>query len=686
MTPKISELIEETPAAPEPGAHSKQIRAYIDHYKELVDLERAEEMAAHEREMKQLSGREREEKGRALLKMRGRKDGEGLAGFLVKFTRKGGKLPDTEISVGDLVMISKQDPLRDDNPTGTVIQKTNYSITAAFDNKPHGFVFGKGLRIDLFVNDITFQRMLAALDTLENADGDLGDLRNIIAGTEEPRKPEPEETDVWYNSSLNRSQRDAVERALGSEDFYLVHGPPGTGKTTTVIEIIEQYARMGKSVLATADSNMAVDNLVEFLVDQGVHTVRVGHPARVTQKLHDHTLDSLVQGEGDYWKGQNFREKAMEVKAEQENLVYPSGKNRRGLSNSRIKKLARHGKGSRGLSPDKIHQMAQWIDKKEKIDDYFDRAKQLEDQAVASVLEKAEVVCSTNATAGSEVLEDMNFDVLVIDEATQATEPSCLIPITNASQVIMAGDHKQLPPTILSREAEDGGLGVTLFERLAEDYNGTIMDMLEQQYRMHEDIMNFSGKQFYDSSLKADKSVREHTLDDLNFQPETAKNEVRKALDPENPVVFLDTATLDAPEHSREGSTSKENPAEAELTSELARTALEAGLSEPEVAVIAPYHDQVDRISKELADRELLEVKTVDGFQGREKECVIISLVRSNPRENVGFLTDLRRLNVALTRAKRKLIVIGDSETVQSEDTYQEFINYAKRVGVYQRL
>lgn len=686
MTPKISEMIEEPPDPLSPGEPSKQIRQYTNHYKELVELERQEEMAAHEREMEQLSGGEREEKGRALLKMRGKGAGEDLAGELIKFTRKGGKLPDTEISVGDLIMISKKDPLRDDNPTGTVIQKTNYSITAAFDENPPGFIYGKGLRLDLFVNDITFQRMQAALDTLEAADGALADLRDIIVGNTSPESPERREVNHWYNSNLNSSQREAVEEALGAKDFFLVHGPPGTGKTTTVIEIIQQHVAQGKQVLATADSNTAVDNLVEFLVSQGVHTVRAGHPARVTRTLHDHTLDSLVQGEGDYWKAKNFRDKAMEVKEEQQDLAFPSGKNRRGLSDGRIKKLARQGKGSRGISPGKIRSMAEWLVKQEKIADYFDRAQQLEDRAVEAVLDKAEVVCTTNATAGSELLEEKQFDVLVIDEATQATEPSCLIPITHAKQVVMAGDHKQLPPTILSREAEERGLSTTLFERLADRHEDEILSMLRYQYRMHEDIMEFSGNQFYNGALEAAPEVRRHTLDDLNFELPDVESSSRKVFDPEKPVVFLDTRNTDAREYSRSGSTSRENKSEADYVEQLTENALQAGLSPGQIAVITPYNDQVDRISRNLQQWENLEIDSVDGFQGREKELVIISLVRSNPHDNVGFLSDLRRLNVALTRAKRKLIVIGDSDTVGAEQTYQDFIEYASARGCYVRV
>ncbi|MDY6764970.1 MAG: IGHMBP2 family helicase, partial [Halobacteria archaeon] len=399
---------------------------YVRKFSRLVELEREAEMRRHEEEIRSLSGKEREEKGRALLHMRGRDEGEGLGGYHVKFMRqrKGEKLPETEISVGDLVMVSKQDPLRDDNPTGTVIERTNYSITVTFDGKPHGFVFGDGLRIDLYVNDITYQRMQDALEQLPGADGVLEEIRDVIVGTDSPSLPEPASIDSWYNSDLNSSQREAVRRAVNADEFHLVHGPPGTGKTTTAIEVIQQCIKRGDSVLATAASNTAVDNMVEFLVKQGVDVVRVGHPARVTPVLRKHTLDSIIEENSTYQESRELREEAFEILDQQDDLTHPSGRWRRGLSDERIKQLAEEGRGSRGVPPEKIEEMAEWLELQDEADELFERAEELEDEAVGEVLESADVVCTTNSTAGSELMEGRRFDTLVIDEAAQATEPS----------------------------------------------------------------------------------------------------------------------------------------------------------------------------------------------------------------------------------------------------------------------
>jgi predicted DNA helicase len=668
----------------EDGEVEQQDRAssYVDRYDRLIELEREQEMRQHEDEIRALSGAQREQKGRAFISMRGRDEGESIEGHRIKLmkTRKDQDLPETEIAVGDLVMISKDDPLRDDNPTGTVTERTGHSITVAFDEQPPGFVTGKGLRVDLYVNDITYQRMKTALEDLEEAEGRLLDLRSVITGDKDPAKSRETAIDTWYNDELNESQRQAVRRALGADEFHLIHGLPGTGKTTTVVEVIRQEIAAGNTVLATAASNTAVDTILEFLLEQGVDAVRVGHPARVTPQLREHTLDAVLEDNETYQQSQELREQAFEVLEEQDELTSPSGRYRRGMSDEHIRRLAERGEGSRGVPAEKVEEMAEWLELQDEADELFAESDRLEDEAIAEVLAEAEVVCTTNSTAGSDLLADQRFDTLVLDEATQATEPSCLIPITKADTVVMAGDHRQLPPTVKSQEAEENGLGETLFERLIEDHGDRIADMLTVQYRMHEDIMDFASGQFYDGSLEADETVRDHTLADLDIDPSAFSDRLAEVLDPAAPVVFLDTAGLEAQERSREGSTSRENEREAELITAMVGDLLAAGMDASDIAVIAPYADQVDRI-RGMVDEDDIEVDTVDGFQGREKEAVLISLTRSNDASRVGFLRDVRRLNVALTRARRKLVVVGDSTTVGSEPVYGTFLEYVDQRG-----
>ncbi|MDY6779857.1 MAG: AAA domain-containing protein, partial [Halobacteria archaeon] len=395
---------------------AEEIRNYVDEYTSLVELEREEEMRRHEQEIRSLSGEERESKGRSLLGMRGRDEGESLGGYEVKFVKGSGEeLPEHEVSVGDLVMVSKQDPLRDDNPTGTVTEVTNHSITLSFDHEPQGFVFDGGLRLDLYVNDITYQRMKDALESLLDADGNLKRIRGILVGTREPEGGDDVAIEGWKNDDLNETQREAVRNALGTEDIRLVHGPPGTGKTTTAVEIIRQSVERGDDVLATAASNTAVDNVVELLVDGGADVVRVGHPARVTPSMRERTLDKVVQEKEKYRRSRELRDEAFEILDEQDGLTHPSGRWRRGLSDERIHELAEQGRGSRGVPPEKIQEMSEWLDLQEEADELFERSEKLEDEAVREVLEDADVVCTTNSTAGSRMMDGVQFDTLVID-------------------------------------------------------------------------------------------------------------------------------------------------------------------------------------------------------------------------------------------------------------------------------
>ena len=662
------------------------LSSYVSKYRELVQLEREEEMERHEREIRTTSGHEREEMGRALLHLRGKDAGEDLGGKkMVKFSRnrKGEELPETEITVGDLVMLSKNDPTRDDNPTGTVAEKTNYSITVAFEPPTDGFIFQKGLRADLYVNDITYQRMLEALEKLpfHRDKNQVKKLTGLLAVDEVA----PENFDP-ADESLDPSQTRAVRRAVNSNSFFCIHGPPGTGKTTTLSSVIEELVSRDVSVLATAASNTAVDNMVEFLAEKDLEVVRVGHPARITPFLREVSLDYRVQKNPKYEKSRELREEARELQDEQDSYQFPSGRYRRGMSDTQIHQLAEKGSGSRGVSRDKIQEMSTWLQLQEEIDRLYERSKELEDEAIDEVIASSDVVCTTNSTAGSELMENRSFDVTVIDEATQATEPSCLIPINKSKRVILAGDHRQLPPTILAEEAKKT-LQVTAFEKLVDREGNKLRETLLTQFRMHRKIMQFSNDRFYGGKLKADPSVADHTLGDLDLDSGTLEGRekwILQALAPERPVVFLDTAGTEGVERQRPGSTSRENRFESELVKKITAPLLDY-LEPRKIGVISPYDDQVDLLKSRL-EEDNLEVKTVDGFQGREKEVIIISFVRSNPENELGFLTDVRRLNVSLTRARRKLIMVGDSTTLASHSTYNQLLDYVRNHGSFLNL
>jgi predicted DNA helicase len=331
--------------------------------------------------------------------------------------------------------------------------------------------------------------------------------------------------------------------------------------------------------------------------------------------------------------------------------------------------------------------MAEWVKKREELDEMFAEAERLQREAVADILDKAEVVCTTNSTAGSEMLKGMTFDIAVIDEATQAVEPACLIPLLKTEKAVLAGDHRQLPPTILNFDAEREGLSVTMFERLLDLYGEGLKSLLEVQYRMHRDIMEFPNREFYDGRIRAHGSVEAHTLSDLEGYsvPKKGPEHTEAALDPKVPLVLIDVGDQNAEETPR-GSKSKRNRSEANVVKELITAFREAGLKDADMAVISPYDAQVDLLRSMIwgrDDRPELEIGTVDGFQGREKEAIILSLVRSNRNGELGFLTDIRRLNVSITRAKRKLIVVGNLKTISSHTVYKDMVEHFKEKGNY---
>jgi predicted DNA helicase len=530
--------------------------------------------------------------------------------------------------------------------------------------------------------------MLDALKNFRNAKSDsrMGELQRKMLGLEDINWKEESFEDLeWVNQDLNQSQKEAVKRSLKAEDFSLIQGPPGTGKTMTAIEIINQAVKEKKDILATADSNVAVDNLVERLVNMGTEVLRLGHPIRVTPLLRKHTLDYKILEHPDYKEAEKLRDKAKDLLDQQDQYQHPGDSLRRGMSDEMIKEKAANNQGARGVKPSIMEDMAKWLEIQDEIDGLFNRVEKLEQKAINDLLESAEVICSTNSTAGSELLSDYDFELIVIDEATQSTEPASLIPFIKGEKVILIGDHKQLPPTILSQKAAKQGLSKSMFERLYDIYGDEINSMLEIQYRMHDDIMDFSNYEFYDGNLKSSPEVADHTLKDLGYNVKGKKCFTDKSLDPTQPIVFIDTIKMNAEERSLKGSNSYDNPVEMEILLDIVDEALKSELKPEDIAVIAPYKDQVDLLKKH-SNIENLEINTVDGFQGREKEVVLISLVRSNNHNNIGFLRDLRRANVALTRAKRKLIVIGDSSTVAKNETYQNLIDYIKDRGLYYQL
>lgn len=640
------------------------MKKYIKNLIRLVNYERDAEIELMRFEIAHMSGQKREELGRAINKVKGKYIGEELGLKIVQFGRS--EIIDTEISVGDMVLISTDNPLKSDF-TGTVTEKGARFIKVAFDKRIPRWVLKKKVRLDLYANDITFRRMEDNLKHL-NLKG-----KNALEYILNERNPKPNRRTPYIDyidTSLNDSQKSAIENALSCENFYLIHGPFGTGKTRTLVELISQETRQNHKVLATAESNAAVDNILERLMEnKKLNLTRLGHPQRVSKHNITQTLAYKVENHKLNRKIKKIHQKINNLAEKRSVHTKPTPQYRRGMGDYDILYNASKGKGSRGVSAEKMKSMAQWIEYNQQIDELHDEIKRIENKMIRDIIETSDVILSTNSSAALESIARTKFDVAIIDEASQATIPSVLIPIAKAHRFILAGDHKQLPPTIISDKAQ--ALEKTLFEELIKMYPFK-SQLLNVQYRMNSLLMKFPNAEFYNNSLKSDSSVDDITI-----------NDIIKSNKKEEALLFVDTSQVDnVGEKHLKDSKSIINKLEADIAIEIANDYLSDGLSEDEIGIISPYADQV----KIIQDQTPVEVKTVDGFQGREKEIIIISTVRSNDDGNIGFLRDLRRLNVAITRAKRKLIIIGNKDTLKHNPTYARLIDFVENENLLVKI
>ena len=632
------------------------MKKYIKNLIKLVNYERDAEIELMRFEIAHMSGQKREELGRAINKVKGKYIGEELGLKIVQFGRS--EIIDTEISVGDMVLVSTANPLSSDF-TGTVTEKGARFIKVAFYKRIPRWVLKKKVRLDLYANDITFRRME---DNLKHLSLKGKNALEYILSERNPKKNRSVPYIDYIDKSLNESQKSAIENALSCENFYLIHGPFGTGKTRTLVELISQETRQNHKVLATAESNAAVDNILERLMEnKKLSLTRLGHPQRVSKHNITQTLAYKVENHRLNKKIKKIHNKIDNLIEKRSVYTKPTPQYRRGYGDYDILFNASKGKGGRGISPDKMKSMAQWIEYNQQIDELHDEIKRVENKMIRDIIETSDVILSTNSSAALESIARTKFDVAIIDEASQATIPSVLIPIAKAHRFILAGDHKQLPPTIISDKAHE--LEKTLFEELIRLYPFK-SQLLNVQYRMNSLLMKFPNAEFYNNNLKSDASVDDITINDIISSDKK-----------EDAMLFVDTSEIDRDgEKHLKDSKSIINKLEANIAVKIANDYLNMGLNEDEIGIISPYADQV----KIIQDKTPVEVKTVDGFQGREKEIIIISTVRSNENGNIGFLKDLRRLNVAITRAKRKLIIIGNKNTLKHNPTYARLIEFVE--------
>ncbi len=622
------------------------MRDHFLHLKRLVELEGEAEAQQSRRRISTKSSADAERSGQTLVDLTIRDETLGLGGqSLVTLGKRNQEqpLPWNRLGPGTPVVLREESVRDAEGYRGVVTHRDTATIQVAFRRRPETDAPKPTWRVDFSSDEIARQRQVAALERVRTAPrGRLVQLREILLGERQPAFDKL--VDITPLSRLNESQEQAVRLALSARDVALVHGPPGTGKTTTLVEIIRQAVARGQKVLACAASNLAVDNLLEKLVAAGEKAIRLGHPARVLPELQEHTLDLLVDAHPDVRLARRLVKEAQALRASA-------------------------AKYTRAKPPPGAKQAM-----RQEAGELMADARRLEQQVVDYLLDSSTVLCATLTGLDDGLLGDRRFDLVVIDEAAQATEPACWIPLLRGERLVLGGDHCQLPPTVVSDEAARDGLATSLMERLAVRLGPTIASQLTVQYRMHEQIMQFSSQEFYNGTLIADDVVQQHVLADL---PEVAADEFTSS-----PLLFRDTAGAGYDEEQEADGASLLNAQEADVVVQVVERLAAAGVPAPDIAVITPYAAQA-RLLRERLNALDVEVDTVDGFQGREKETVVVSLVRSNATGQIGFLADVRRMNVALTRARRKLVVIGDSSTIANHPFYARLLEHFEQSGAY---
>lgn len=620
------------------------LQEFVSSMAPLIDLEKAAEISAESA----TSSKTLERRGCVMANLKCTDAQTGLMGkTLLEFQpNKGDVLPPHKFGTHDVVALkpNKADAGFAALGQGVVYRLKDSSITVAFDDIPEDGL-NSPLRLEKLANEVTYRRMKDALVQLSKGiqTGPSANLIPVLFGENPPMSSKDVAKFSPFNKNLDESQKDAISKALRSRDVFLLHGPPGTGKTTTIIEIILQEVKRGSKILACAASNIAVDNIVERLSRYRTKLVRLGHPARLLPQVLDSALDAQV------------------LRADNSSLAGDIRKEMKVLNSKLLKAKDKNAKRD-------IRKELRTLAKEER------KRQQL---AVADVIKNADVVLSTLTGASSKKLDGITFDLVIIDEAAQALEMACWIALLKGPRCVLAGDHLQLPPTIQSAEAEKKGMGKTLFERLTEAYGDQITSMLTIQYRMHELIMNWSSKELYNNKIKAHSSVADHMLYDIE--------EVKRSSSTEPTIILIDTTGCDM-EEVKDEEESTMNEGEAAVSIAHAKLLVESGVRASDIGIITPYAAQVTCL-KMMRNKDTklkdLEISTVDGFQGREKEAIIISMVRSNSKKEVGFLSDHRRMNVAVTRARRQCCLVCDVETVSNDKFLKRLVEYFEENGEY---
>ncbi|MCC6622177.1 MAG: AAA family ATPase [Deltaproteobacteria bacterium] len=568
-----------------------------------------------------------------------------------------GRLPFDRHSVrlraGDPVVLFRQSPDEPGAVPAVVERWRGQTLGIALDQELPDALEDEPFRLEREAPEATFARGEAALSALRDARGDLLAMARLVYG-DGALEVEPRRAPTGsFDEALDAVQRAAITRAVTTGPIALIHGPPGTGKTRCLVEIIRQAHARGERVLVTAASNVAVDNLAERLIAHELPVIRLGHPARVLPSVEDATLDARLDAHEASRLARGWVAEAAQIR----------------------KKALQRGRGAFDREARERRREA-LQEANRLVKDARHHLRRVEQ----AILDRAPIVCCTLTGAdhpGLRARDDRpGFELVILDEATQAPDPLAWIALRLAPRAILAGDPHQLPPTIIDPAAERAGLGTTLFERLVARHGAGVVTMLETQHRMHAAIMAFPSAAHYGGRLVAHPAVAGHTLAGLGVLDDPLRDA---------PFVFIDIAGQGWTEVRLEGDPSTKNPELAARTAREVRRLVSRGLAPERLAVLTPYDAHVGELRRHLAElvEQGLEVGSIDGFQGREKEAVVVDLVRSNDAGDIGFLADVRRMNVALTRARRCLIVLGDSATLGASRFYEAFLAAVESHGLW---
>lgn len=629
------------------------IQEELSHTLELIRLERAADLEQYRQKVLLTPLHRKTKEGICWYPVKLRKDYIGTGERLIIEVERTTELEQKHVfQSGKMVSIfsnAHQKPERD-HVGGVInyVRDNQMIITLNSDDLPD-WVDNGLLGIDVMFDEMTYREMELAMKKVMKAENSrLADLRDILLGKIATSIQEHIVAD--HPKHLNESQQKALQHIISCNDVGIIHGPPGTGKTTTLVQAIAQTVKTQQQVLVCTPSNASIDLLVEKLSEFGLNVVRIGHPARVTEQTLSKTLDAKIAAHP------NFKELRM-MRKKMEQLRNQASKYKRNFGYKEKEERRFLRQEANALKAD---------------------ADVLEFHIINDILHKSDVITCTLVGASHPTLRGKKYKTVFVDEAAQALEPACWIPICRAERVIFAGDHFQLPPTIKSREAANNGLAETLFEKCIKRHPEAA-SMLQVQYRMHEDIMGFPSKYFYDDQLIADPTIKNHQLPN------------------QSPMRFIDTAGCGYNETLDPETLSKYNEDEArllihsleQLVDQIGQQEwIHAGYS---IGIITPYSAQV-AILLGLAEEtpqlneiaSLISINTVDAFQGQERDVIAISLVRSNDSGEIGFLNDIRRTNVAITRARKKVIIIGDSSTLYANPFYNELVEYVQNKNYYQ--